>query len=200
MTNYRNKKHDRGLRQIQSQELMLSRAQEAIEFLTEKNGYFEGSKGEFAQAMYDRTKRSHWLRNDGFPNRQLVADVCNFMRDQHQWPEVEAILAGYMVVYAPSRGGMTLVGSQGEMKQEHLLHMLGGDMTRQQATKTINRRRVAGWKVGANQACQAGQIELGLLMGQIQNQIDATGFATDSLVAEFYKELGKLGIEVEADA
>jgi len=188
------------LRARKSQELMLARSQEAIEFLMENDGFYPSHKGAFAQAMYDRTKRSHWLRNDGFPNRQLVADVCNFMRDQHQWPEVEAILGGYMVVYAPNSGGMTLVGSHGEMKQEHLLHMLGGDMARQQQAKTTNRRRVAGWKTGANQACQAGQIELGLLMGQIQNQIDATGFATDSLVAEFYKELGKLGIEVEADA
>lgn len=179
--------------------VLLTRAEEAIAFLMANDGFVPLSKREFAEKMYAATDSRGWLTNDGEPNRRVVEEVCNLTRDQHTWPEVATALGGYMITYAPQSGGATLIGDLGEMKLDHQLHMLAGDITRQQATKTINRRRVASWDTAARQALRSGDHDLGLVLGQIKNEIEMTGFVSDSLVEEFIKLLVGRGIEMGDD-
>lgn len=179
--------------------VLITRAEEAIQFLMDNDGFVPLSKREFAEKMYAATDSRMWLTSSGEPNRKIVEEVCNLTRDQHAWPEVAEALQGYMITYAPQSGGATLIGSAGEMKLDHHLHMLAGDITRQQATKTTNRRRVASWETAARQALRAGDHDLGLILGQIKNEIDMTGFVSDSLVAEFISMLVGRGITVEEE-
>lgn len=164
--------------------------------LIEEDGFVDCTKNEFAELMYERTRRPQWLKKDGSPNRSLVEDVCNLTRDQDAWPEVATELSGYRVVYAPSKGGMVLIGADGEMKLEHLVRMLWGDARRQQEAKTVGRRRVSSWRTAAQMASRSGDLDLGLLMAQMENEVNTTGFVSDSLYTEFEAALRKRGITV----
>lgn len=170
---------------------LLQRAKEAIEYLMEQNGHVTLSKGEFAYVMGERYGKV-WLRSDGSGNSSLVGGVCTLTREQEAFPLASSLLAGMVVAYAPSIGGMTLLDPSGEPSLDHLLHMLAGDMQAQQKHKTVNRRRVTYWDSGSKGAITHGHMELGLLMGQIKHEIDTTGFASDSLVADFFKLVGQL--------
>lgn len=175
---------------------LLRRATEAIEFLMENDGYSPLTKAEFAGALAGRFGRV-WLRADGTPNRRLVEDVANLTRDQHGDIEAEIACAGYIVSYSPVKGGMTLVGLDGNMDLPHLLKMQAGDVLRQQNAKTINRRRVAIWKEASRAAHRAGDFDLAACLSQIENEIDTTGFVSDSKSNEFLQLLRVRGIELD---
>lgn len=106
----------------------------------------------------------------------------------------KGLFDGCVVFYSPSAGGVTLADESGEMLPHHLLHMLSGDLERQQATKTVNRRRITSWRIAAQNAMKDGDFDLGRALSHIENEIDARGFVSDSLVAEFMKLLDRRGL------
>lgn len=171
---------------------LYQRAQEAIEVLMDMNGHTTLTKTEFAIIMATRFGRE-WLRGDGTGNRHLVEEVCNLTRDQEDDPYAKALFSGFVVSYAPNVGGMTLFDPSGDLSYGHLLHMLAGDLNRQQATKTINRRRLSYWNSGGHQALNSQEPDLARVMFQIEHEIEATGTASDGLVAEFIRLLGPRG-------
>lgn len=169
---------------------LYQRAKEAIEYLIGENGHTDLNKADFAVLMAARLgpeKGRVWLMGDGTGNRRLVEEVCNLTRDQDEDELAKEFFAGYVVSYAPNIGGMTLLDADGDLIFDHLLHMLSGDMTRQEATKTINRRRLPSWNKGGHQALNSGEPDIGRIMFQIEHSIEATGFAPASLVADFLR-------------
>jgi hypothetical protein len=172
---------------------LYQRCQEAVELLMEMDGHTEMTKGEFCEALAKRYGNV-WRKIDGSLNKALLNDVMNLTRDQALDPTAAALLAGFVVAYSPNVGGITLLDPTGEMPLPHLLHMLSGDMQRQQAEKTVMRRRVPSWGAAAKSALAGGDHDLGLLLGQMQNEIASSGFVSDSLVAEYIKALRKRGI------
>jgi len=172
---------------------LYQRAQEAIEFLIECNGHTTLTKDAFATTMASRYGRK-WLRMDGRGNRRMVEEVMNLTRDQDIDQVAASLLGGFVVAYAPNLGGMTLIDPTGEVTLDHQLHMLSGDLQRQQATKTINRRRIAYWKAAGECAMRAGDFKLGRLLSQVENEVNATGFVSDNLVAEYMAALGARGL------
>lgn len=167
------------------------RAQEAIEYLIECNCLTNLSKRDFAAVMAPRYGRV-WLYGDGTGNDRLVSDVCNLTRDQAEDPYAAALFGGFTVTYAPNLGGMALFDPEGELSFDALIHMLSGDMQRQQSAKTINRRRIANWNAVGHQALSNGNPDLGRISFQIEREIEANGVASDSLVAEFLRLVSDL--------
>lgn len=171
------------------------RCEEAIEFLIDCDGHTVLSKEEFAVAMAARYGRM-WLKPNGTGDRRLVEAVANMTRDQ-EMPGNEMVrqfCGGYVVAYAPNLGGMTLLDPSGELSLVHQLHMLSGDLQRQQSIKTMNRRRLSYWRAAADNAFKTGDAGLARLLNQIENQIDTSGLVTDSLVAEYMKALASRGV------
>lgn len=162
------------------------RAEEAIEYLMEQGCITDLSKRDFATVMAARYGKM-WLRTDGTGDARLVGEVCNLTRDQAGDTLAASMFGGFVVTYAPSIGGMVLFDPQGEMSFEGLLHMLSGDIQRQQAAKTTNRRRVANWNAVGHQALTNGHADLGRICFQIEREIEAGGVASDSLVVEFMR-------------
>lgn len=168
---------------------LYQRAQEAIEILMELSGHTTLTKTDFAVLMSTRYGRE-WLRGDGTGNRKLVEDVCNLTRDQEDDPYAKALFSGFVVSYAPNLGGMTLLDPTGDISFPHLLHMLAGDLNRQQATKTINRRRLSYWNSAGHSALGSQEPDLARVMFQIEHEIESTGVASDGLVADFLRLVG----------
>lgn len=171
---------------------LYERAREAIDYLMGENGHTTLTKSDFAVVMATRHGRV-WLKGDGTGNRRLVEDVCNLTRDQADDEYASAICCGFVVSYAPNLGGMTLLDPSGEMALDHMLHMLSGDIQVQQKAKTTNRRRVSYWNAAGHQAFNSDEHELGRVAFQIEREIDATGMASDSLVAEFLRLISDRG-------
>lgn len=169
------------------------RAEEAVEFMMEANCLYEGSKQEFAEAMADRFGAS-WLTRDGKPDRRLVEDVCTLTREQEGDPTAYAICQGYVVAYSGPKGGMVMYGDDGEIPLMHLLLTLNGDALRQQCHKTENRRRGTIWSTAARACLNDGDHDLGLLLSQMEHEIDRTGFVSDGLVQEFQSALKQRGL------
>lgn len=163
---------------------LIDRTEELIEYLMENNGHVELSKNEIAVVLAARYSKT-WLTHGGKPNRQLVSDVCNLTRDQDDDPTARSRLGGYVVTYAPSQGGMTLVSPDGQMDLAHRLHMLAGDIQRQKSTETVLRRRIADWRAARKQAAMNGQHELAAVLSKIEDQIDRDGAVKASTVVEF---------------
>lgn len=191
------KTSDKGARQRKTGSDRLSlyqRCQEAIDFLIECNGHTTLTKAEFATAMAARCGR-RWLKVDGSGNRKMVEDVMNITRDQDLDPTARALFSGYVVAYAPNLGGMTLVDPSGELALDHQLHILNGDLQRQQTVKTTNRRRLSYWRAAAENAMKTSDYELARLLSHVENEIDASGFVSDNLVADYMKALTARGVE-----
>lgn len=167
------------------------RAQEAIEYLMENNCLTQLSKREFAVVMATRYGRC-WLLGDGTGNDRLVSDVCNLTRDQAEDEYAKALFAGFTVTYAPNLGGMALFDPAGELSFDALIHMLSGDLQRQEAAKTVNRRRTANWNAVGHQALSNGNPDLGRIAFQCEHDIDATGIVSSSLVAEFLRLVAEI--------
>jgi hypothetical protein len=163
---------------------VLQKAIDAIEYLMQHGGFTDCTKAQFALKM-------GWvlrLRNDE-PDRRLVEDVCNLTRDQDQYPVAAETLGGYVISYAPSRGGMLLIDPTGEQPLHHQLHMLTGDLQKQQMIKTMNRRRLPTWKAAGEAASNTDDRELARLLWQAENEISSTGFVSDSLIAQFFQAM-----------
>lgn len=171
--------------------VLLYRAKEAISFLMECNGHTPLTQGEFATALQHRFGNA-W-------SRQLLKDVMTLTRDQDIDEEAREELGGYVISYAPNFGGLTLLDPTGEMPLDSLLHMLSGDIQRQQVTKTVNRRRLNSWRAAAQNAMRSGDFDLGAVLNKIENEIERTGFASDSLVDDFLKVLSAREIPMELE-
>lgn len=164
-------------------------AQKAIEYLIDHDGFVECTKQQFGLIM-------GWHFRDGNRdkgNERYVQDVCNVTRDQDKWPEVAEALGGYVVSYAPNKGGLSLVDPTGELPLEHLVHILVGDIQKQQGIKTTNRRRLPTWKALGSSAFNAGDQELSRLAFQAEQDIDSTGFVGESLVVALHKVVASRG-------
>jgi hypothetical protein len=166
---------------------LVLRAREAIEFLVAEGQdyYWAGSKAAFAAAL-------GWFRADGeTPDRRLVEDVCNLTRDQEGLsPMLQEELAGFVISYAPSVGGMTLLDpGASDMPLHHYAHILVGDMQRQQQALTTNRRRLPTWKKAGAIAANGDDHELARLFWQGENEISRTGFVTESTMGELNQVL-----------
>jgi hypothetical protein len=169
------------------------RAQEAIDYLMECDGITDLPKKDFAVVMGARHPNKGWLLGDGTGNAALVAEICTLSREQPSDGYAASTFAGYVIDYAPSIGGMHLVDPAGKPSLEGLVHMLMGDMQRQQTAKTVNRRRIEVWNAVGHQAFDAGNADLGRVAFQIEREINATGFAADSLVMEFASLIEAMG-------
>jgi len=164
---------------------LYQRAEEVIGYLFENNCATDLSKNEFAIALAARYGHRTWLLGDGTGNGKLVTEVCALTRDQALDPSAADICAGFQVTYSPNLGGMVLVDPTGEMSIEASLHILKGDLQRQQVTKTVNRRRVSNWNAVGHQALSSGLPDLARIAFQIEREIDSSGVCSDSLVDEF---------------
>lgn len=163
---------------------LLPFAQAAVQELISCNSFFNGTKNEFALRM-------GWVKPNGAidePDRRRVEDVCNLTRDQDDLPSfVAEALGGFVITYAPNQGGMLLIDPSGDMPFQHLAHMLFGDLQKQQNIKTINRRRQPDWKKAGNAAMNSGDGEMAQLFWVAADQIDRTGFVSDSTLANIFK-------------
>lgn len=160
------------------------RAEEAINYLISQNCFTNLSKREFATVLaviYGR----RWLMGDGTGNARLVSDICNLTRDQADDPYAAEKFGGLVVTYAPNLGGMALFDPSGKMDFTANIHMLKGDLARQQHAKTTNRRRVVNWNTVGHQALSNGLSDLARIAFQIEREIDSSGVCSDSLVDEF---------------
>lgn len=194
----KNDKDDkRGIVRLPAKQTLMLRAQEAIEFLMDRGGFFPYSKNQFALVMGERFGRA-WLMMDDGPDRRLVEDVCNLTRDQFQDPMVELVLGGYVVSYSPSQGGMTLVDPTGEQPLDHLVHMLTGDLQRDQAIRTQLRRRLPTWKTAGANAAKNDDNELARLCWQIESEIDGTGHVSETLQAQWFQMMRVRGLFEDA--
>lgn len=162
----------------------IDRAEQLIEWLMDNNGHVQASKKDIAYLLGQRYGYG-WLNVDGSPDRRRVEDACNLTRDQDDDPTVAARLGGYVVSYAPSRGGLILITPTGEMDLAQQVHMLDGDLQQQKKIGTILRRRVADWRAARKQAAIAGHHDLAAVMSKIEDQIDRGAFVETALIVEF---------------
>lgn len=172
---------------------LYTRAQEVVEYLMEHNGYTTMSKRELAEEMADRFGRP-WRNRAGDPDRKLLSDICALTKDQDRNPTASALFCGMVVDYSPTLGGMVLIDPTGAMALPHQLHMLAGDVQAQQRTKTMNRRRLQVWKAVALAGFSSGDFDLGRVCSQIENEINTTGFVSDTLVVEYLALIRDRGI------
>lgn len=169
---------------------ILGCALQAINYLMEHDGFVECSKAEFAWKM-------GWIIGEGRdekPNRRLVEDVCNLTRDQELFPEYQEALQGFVIAYAPSEGGMSLVDPTGDIPLHLLTHLLLGDLQKQQAMKTMNRRRLSMWRAAGDSATFGGDGELSRLFHQAENEINLQGFVSDSVTGSLFKVAATRGL------
>jgi hypothetical protein len=160
---------------------MLLRAEAAVEELIRCHGFWEGSREQFAIKM-------------GWPNRRTVETVQRLTQDQDMYPLALERLAGFRISYAPSKGGVLLIAPDGDLPLDHGLHFLAGDLQRQQAEKTILRRRIPSWRAIGDQAGNAGDLELARICYQAMNELERQGFVTDHITNEFFKALATRGV------
>lgn len=156
----------------------------AVEYLIDQGGFTACSKNEFALKM-------GWTVGTGRderPDRRRVEDICNLTRDQEQWPEA-SVLGGYVIAYAPSQGGMTLVGDDVDIDARMYVHLLVGDLQKQEASKTVNRRRRPMWQKVGEAFAAHGEVALARLFFQAEDQIKTQGVVNSDLVGEVYKTL-----------
>lgn len=172
---------------------LYERAKEVIEFLMDNDGHSPLTAGEFAGALAARYGRV-WTRMDGTPNRQLLTEVKQLMHDQHQDPEAFGQLGGFMLDYSPTAGGLTLIGALGEMKHEHLLHLLAGYLHQQRSISTILRRAVAQFRTAAEQAARADDFLLTSVLSKIEDQVDRQGSVDLTLIEEFERLIAERGV------
>lgn len=170
-------------------------AVKAIEFLIQQESFYPGTKRQFAFAM-------NWYQPDGkSADVRRVQDVCKHTRDQENLPGwMQDELAGMVIAYAPIKGGMTLIDpSDGSnLDLHHYVHLLAGDLTRQQQHRTENRGRLAMWSALTTAAFSAGYQRLAKLSAQAEDQIKQNGEVSESTTEEFMKELALLGFFGEA--
>jgi len=159
----------------------LQRAACAVEELMKCDGFWEGSKEAFANKM-------------GWPDRRAVEEAQRITQDQDRWPAARALLSGFRISYAPSQGGMLLIGRDGDLSLDHQLHFLAGDLQRQQAEKTVLRRRIPNWKAIGDQAAKAGELDIARICWQCANELDTHGFISDHLTGEYFKVLATRGM------
>jgi hypothetical protein len=185
----------RDMRATSALTVLLHRAKQAIGLLMECNGHTELTKTEFAGVLAERHGGA-WMTAKGLPNRRLVDEVCALSKDQFlpDKKHVHDELAGYVIAYSPTIGGMTLIDATGEMALDHMLHLLAGDLLRQRNIVTMMRRRADVWHALAKQALAHGDIDLGLLAGQIENEINRTGYVGEGLAQEFIELVEVRGI------
>jgi hypothetical protein len=159
-------------------------AEKARDFLIDRGGFWAGTKAQFAFAM-------DWVTRENDPDRRRVEEVCNLTRDQeHLAPHVQETIGGFVIAYSPSQGGMVLIDPAGDdMPVEHYMHILAGDIARQQQHKTENRRRLPTWKKAGQAAANSGDHELARLCWQAEHEIDKTGFTSDTLHSDYFKVL-----------
>lgn len=174
---------------------LYDRAKEVIEFLMDNDGYSPLTATEFAGALAGRYGNA-WLNMSRKPNKALLTEVKQLMHDQHDNPETAAQLGGFMLDYAPTGGGFVLIGSLGEMKQEHLLHMLAGYLHQQVTISTVLRRSKAEWRTAGEQANRSGDFELTNVLAKIEDQIDRQGSVDHSTIDEFRRVMSARDIGV----
>jgi hypothetical protein len=175
---------------LPSSMVLVLKARDAIDFLIDRDGFWEGPKADFAKEM-------GWLKRNGYPDRHLVEEVCNLTRDQERKPKyVRDQLAGFVVAYSPSQGGMTLIDPEsGEMPLQHYVHILVGDMQRQRQHMTENRRRLPTWKTAGKVAANGNDQELARLCWQAENEIDKSGFVDESTISDMFKVFRSRGLD-----
>lgn len=164
-------------------------AVKAVEFLIQQESFYPGTKRQFAFAM-------GWYQPDGkSADVRRVQDVCKHTRDQEDLPDwMQQELAGMVIAYAPIKGGMTLIDpSGGSLDLHHYIHLLAGDLARQQQHRTENRGRLAMWKALTNDAFTAGYQGLARISAQAEAQIKQNGEVSEATTEEFMKELAVLG-------
>lgn len=169
----------------------LSDARVAIEYLIAHDSFVACSKEEFALIL-------GWTKGVGReekPDRLRVERVCNLTRDQDSYPEeYTSALGGYVIAYAPSSGGMTLLGDGVEIDGRMYVHLLTGDLQKQQSSKTINRRRLPTWRKVGEAFAASGDVELSRLFFQAEDQIDRSGVVDDSTVGRIFSTLVAQGV------
>lgn len=158
------------------------RARDAVEQLLDHDGKFPGTKNDFALAM-------GWVRADGRPLRDWVEGVCSYTRDH---PEDE-LTGGYVISYAPTKGGMVLWTGEEEAPLDHYMHMFQGDMARDRQHRTENRRRRNVWAKAAQQAHESGDLELARLLNYAENEINSTGFVAESTAKQLESVIASRG-------
>ena len=160
-------------------------AKVAVEYLIDQGGFTACTKEEFALKM-------GWtigLGRDERADRRRVEDICNLTRDQDEWPEAAGVLGGYVIAYAPSEGGMSLLGDGVDIDARMYVHLLTGDLQKQEMTKTMNRRRQPMWRKVAEAFAGHGEVALARLFFQAEDQIKGQGVVNSDLVGEIYKSL-----------
>lgn len=156
-------------------------AERAIHFLIDRGNFWSGTKEQFAFAM-------EWVKADGSADRRRVENVCNLTRDQDDLSDwIGKTLGGFLIAYAPSDGGMTLVDpSASEMPLDHFVHVLAGDVQRQKQHKTENRRRIPTWTKAGQAAMNGGDAELARLCWQAENEVNSAGFVSDTTAGQLF--------------
>ena len=154
---------------VPSSVALVYRARDAVEKLVEHDGYFPGTKNDFALSM-------DWVTPQGKPMRDWVEGVCTFTREHPDEP----LTGGYIVSYAPTKGGMVLWTGEEEAPLDHYIHMFQGDLTRDHQHRSENRRRQAIWAKAAQQSQESGDLEMARLLICGDNEIGSTGFVAET--------------------
>ncbi len=162
----------------------IEKAKEAIERLIELEGFFPGNKADFAIEMgwVDHLKNRK-------PDRRLVDEVCNLTRDQRYSATVQDALAGYVIAYSSSDGGIVLVDPSGETQIRQWIKIFKGDFQKQQAIRTMNRRRQPTWEALGKQLAANGDVEFASICWQIEIEIKRTGDVSDEMISKFFMTL-----------
>lgn len=159
----------------------VTQALDAIETLSEYDGFYPKSKREFAIEM-------DWRTSKGKVDRHKVERICNLTRDQGEAPDhIRELLAGAVISYAPTRGGMVLWLPTAQAHPQHWVHSFEGDLARQQQHRTENRRRLEDWRAFADAAWLEKDEELLRLVTEARHEVDRTGFVTETTIAELFK-------------
>ncbi len=171
---------------------LVNDAKSAIEHLMQHGGFTPLTKDQFAIKM-------DWMRDELKPNRSLVESVCNLTRDVEDTPDaypawVVAQLGGYVIAYAPSDGGMCLLGEGVELDARMFVHLITGDLQKQQAMKTMMRRRLPMWKKVVQAFADTGQWGLAKALAKGENEVETAGMVSDHVVGEVFKAAREIGV------
>ncbi len=164
----------------------------AIGYLMQHGGFTPLTKDQFAVKM-------DWVSDDLKPNRRLVESVCNLSRDVEDTPDgypdwVVAQLGGYVIAYAPSDGGMCLLGEGVDIDARMFVHLITGDLQKQQAMKTMMRRRLPMYKKVVQAFADAGQWGLAKALAKGENEVETAGMVSDHVVGEVFKAAREIGV------
>jgi hypothetical protein len=171
-------------------------AQKAVEELIGHGGYIPDTKAQFALRM-GWVKRGSGAVDE--PDVRLVENICNLTRDlahdPESWPTGAELLAGYVIAYAPNKGGMTLIDpTSGDVPLAHMAHVLAGDIQKQKSVQTIHRRRQPTWAAAAAAAFSGGDIDLGRALDRGHDEIVKSGMLTDQTANLIYRLLDSRGL------